>query len=316
MPKNSPFLGANLKVVILSILAATTFWFFNALNKNYSARINYPIFFSFERDSVVIMNPIKDEIILDVSSGGWNLLRKTFLFNITPLTIPLNNPTGTKYLSRETLLPLVIEQLGDLTLNAMVTDTLFFDIDKKVSRKVRIVLDSLDLPLAENFRLTSPIQILPDSVIVTGPKVLINKLPDAYVFSISRQNINQNFDRKVLVNLPDAKKMIASPDEIQVKFEVSEFVVGGRKVNVFTTNFPKNFNVVLSDSTVDVNYLVSKENQDQVLSTDFIIAVDYSQLKKRDSLVVPTIVQFPTIVDRVELAPDTLKIVYGIKKNL
>jgi hypothetical protein len=219
-------------------------------------------------------------------------------------------------LSRETLLPLVIEQLGDLTLNAMVTDTLFFDIDKKISRKVRIALDSLDLPLAENFRLTSPIQILPDSVIVTGPKVLINKLPDAYVFSISRQNINQNFDRKVLVNLPDAKKMIASPDEIQVKFEVSEFVVGGRKVNVFTTNFPKNFNVVLSDSTVDVNYLVSKENQDQVLSTDFIIAVDYSQLKKRDSLVVPTIVQFPTIVDRVELAPDTLKIVYGIKKNL
>lgn len=308
-------MGANLKVVILSILAATTFWFFNALNKNYSARISYPVDFDFDRDSVVIMNPIKDEIILDVSSGGWNLLRKTFLFNITPLNIPLSNPVDTKYLSRENLLPFVTEQLGDLTLNALITDTMFFDIEKKISKKVRISFDSMELPLAENHRLVSSIKILPDSTVITGPKVLINKLPDEYVFSIPRQNINQNFDRKVLLSLPDNKKMIASPDEVQVQFEVAEFVMDNRKVKVFATNVPNNIDFTLNDSIVVISYSVKKEIKDQVLSTDFIIAVDYSQLKKRDSLAVPKLMQYPPIVDEVKLEPDTLKVVYGIKRG-
>jgi hypothetical protein len=197
----------------------------------------------------------------------------------------------------------------------MVTDSLFFDIEQKISKKVKLVLDSLELPIAENFRLTSPIFIQPDSVVITGPKVFINKLPDEYAFSLFRENINQNFDRLVIINLPDSKKMFAVPDEVMVKFEVSEFVTDTRKAKVFTTNFPENMVYELKDSIVDVNYLVTKKNQDQVLSTDFIIAVDYSQLKKRDTLVVPTIIQFPTSVQQVELSPDTLKIVYGIKKR-
>ena len=36
------------RVVALCILGATTFWFFNALNKQYATRINYPIEFLYD----------------------------------------------------------------------------------------------------------------------------------------------------------------------------------------------------------------------------------------------------------------------------
>ena len=68
----------NWKVILLSIIGAATFWFFNALNKNYDARISYPLSFSFDRDSVIVVEPLAEEVKIDVTSGGWNLLRKTF----------------------------------------------------------------------------------------------------------------------------------------------------------------------------------------------------------------------------------------------
>ncbi len=107
----------NWKVVLLSIIGATTFWFFNALNKDYDARISYPIEFQFDRDSVVIMQPLPTTLSIDVSSGGWNLLRKTFWFNVTPIQIVLENPTEIGFYTRNSLMPIVSDQLDELKIN-------------------------------------------------------------------------------------------------------------------------------------------------------------------------------------------------------
>ena len=92
--------GNNWRAILLSVLAATTFWFFNALNKNYSTRLNYPLGFSFTRDSVVVVNPLPDKVVVDVSGGGWNLMRKTFLFSATPILLQLDNPTEIKFFTK------------------------------------------------------------------------------------------------------------------------------------------------------------------------------------------------------------------------
>jgi hypothetical protein len=45
--------GSDIKVVVMCLLAATTFWFLNALNKDYSTRITYPVRFEYD-DSVYV----------------------------------------------------------------------------------------------------------------------------------------------------------------------------------------------------------------------------------------------------------------------
>ncbi|MFW5761296.1 MAG: hypothetical protein ACOCXH_09975, partial [Cyclobacteriaceae bacterium] len=158
------------KIIALCFLGATIFWFFNALNKQYTASIRYPVDFVFDRDSTVLVNTLPDEIRLIVSGGGWDLLRKTFWFDIEPVTIDLENPTETEYLSRDFLTPLVREQVTQIEINEVLNDTIPIHIEKKISKTIPIKVDTARLQLAEGLKIVSDITLEPDSVTVTGPE--------------------------------------------------------------------------------------------------------------------------------------------------
>ena len=147
------------KVIFLCLVTATTFWFFRSLNGQYTTRINYPIQFEYDRDSLVAVEVLPDRLLIDVTSGGWNLLRKTYAFDIKPVSIYLENPVGTRYLAGASLFPMIADQFSDLKLNYVVTDTIFIYLEPQISRVVAIELDSTTFSFAENHRMTSPMSV-------------------------------------------------------------------------------------------------------------------------------------------------------------
>ncbi len=309
MAKSSPFTGGNLKVVLLSVLAATTFWFFSALNKNYNARINYPLEFEFQRDSVVIMSPLPPDVQLDVSSGGWNLLRKTFWFNVTPILITLDNPTDVKFLTRSSILPIISDQLTDLDLNFVLTDTLFINVEEKVQRKIKVAVDSSRIPVAANYRLVSSIEIEPDSINVIGPVSLVNSMPEVYTLNIDRRNIDDNFRRNIDIQLPNENLMLSQPDEVNVLFNVAEFTNVTLPISVERENFPTDSSAWLKDSIVYVNYWIRSNQLQSVTPDSFAIMADYAMAK--DSFLLPVMLSFPESIEDLEYLPDTLSLGYG-----
>ncbi len=311
MAKKSPFLGGNLKVVILSLVAATTFWFFNALNKNYDARINYPLEFEFARDSVVIVEELPDEVLIDVSSGGWNLLRKTFWFSVLPVVITLDNPADVKFLTRSSLIPIISDQILDLELNFLLTDTLFINVEHKVQKRVALNVDSLRIPLADNHRLVSPIRITPDTITVVGPASRISALPENLKIDIPRRNINSDFDRDVDVELPDGSLMTSQPEDVRIQFAVAEFTNVTLPVNLDQLNFPEDSSAYLEDSIIYVNYWVKADELNTVKPEDFVISADYTMIIRKDSTLLPILLESPTNAYDMEYFPDTLRISYA-----
>lgn len=311
MAKKSPFLGGNLKVVILSLVAATTFWFFNALNKNYDARINYPLEFEFVRDSVVIVDELPDEVLIDVSSGGWNLLRKTFWFSVLPVVITLDNPADVKFLTRSSLIPIISDQILDLELNFLLTDTLFINVEHKMQKRLVVDVDSLRIPLADNHRVVSPIRITPDTITVEGPSSRINALPESLKIDIPRRNINGDFDREVDIELPEGRLMIAQPEEVNIKFAVAEFTNVTLPVNLDRLNFPEDSSAYLTDSIIYVNYWVRADELSTVKPEDFVISADYTMMISKDSTLMPILLESPINAYNMEYFPDTLRISYA-----
>ena len=173
------------RVVLLCLLAGTTFWVLNALNKSYTTKINYPITFLVDNlDSLVVVEELPEKIEIDVSGGGWNLLRKTYWFNINPINIPLNNPTQVKYILGSSLVPLIAEQLSEVSLNYVATDTLFIDIEKRIKKKVGVVVDSMQIDVNPPYRIISNISIDPDSISFEGPTSLVEALSDSILLSL------------------------------------------------------------------------------------------------------------------------------------
>lgn len=313
MPITKLFLaifGNNWRAILLSVVAATTFWFFNALNKNYSTRLNYPLDFSFSRDSVVVASPLPNRVLVDVSGGGWNLMRKTFLLSAGSILIQLDNPTEIKFLTRATLLPMLTEQLSGLTLDFVVTDTLFIDIQPKITKQVRIKVDSASVPLENGFRLVSPITISPDTVSIEGPKSMIDTLSDTYVMTFNENGIDYDYDDEIDIDyLTD---LIASdPNEVTVTFDVDEFAQSLVSIPIEAANFPEDSSIYLADSTIDISYTSLERDLDKVRVSDFSVIADLTMLNERDSIILPILVAFPTYVMELELQPDSLKVVYA-----
>lgn len=299
------------KVVLLSLLGATTFWLFNELNKEYTTRLIYPLELNFERESVVVMQPLPESIKVDVSGGGWNLLRRTFiLFNPTPLNIDLDNPTFIRFYSRSALLPIVRDQLSELKVNYLMTDTLYFHIEEKLTKKVAIKIDSSTIQMRDNYRIISQINTSLDSIEFTGPKSFIDSLQSTFVLSVSETSIDDDFDESLDIPLADEDLISVLPDEVQVNFEVERFDRLSVPVSFDVLNFPEDSSALPAFDQIEVKFTVRQSQSRDYQPSDFGITVDYNLLDELDSTIFPIMIYFPEEAIEIDMVPDTVKVIY------
>ncbi len=301
-------INENIKVVILAVGVATTFWFFNALSKNYDKIINYPLLFEFERDSVVVVDPLPTQIKIDVSSGGWTLLRKTFWFNATPIKIELNNPTDIKYLTKSSLLPVISNQLKELKINYLLTDTLYINIEPLENKKVALLLDSTFIDLEANHRITSNITLTPDSVTIFGPRSIIQNVRSPYFLKIPEEDIDENFDEFVNVPLERKAIMRSVPARVNAKFDVKEFAFISYDVGIEPMNFPSDSSKYLESPQAKVSFWIEKSLEDNISFSDFNITADLSMLQKRDTTVPLMLMFFPEDALDIKIEPEFIKV--------
>ncbi len=300
------------KVVALCIIAATTFWFFNALNKNdYNTIINYPIKFSYvnPNDSLITVNPPPEKIGIDVSGRGWVLFRKTFWFNFDPINIELPSPADTRFLTRASLLPIADQQLSDLKVNNVIEDTLFLQIENKVSKKMGIVIDSADLSLEENYHLNSTISIIPDSILVSGPSSIIASLPDQLNLTIEEEEIDENFEERISAMVLDGSLISYYPKDVEVKFNVAEFIRKSHSHNIDFISFPEEAGISVSDSSINVSYWLPKDRESEFKSADFRLFANFEMLNPTDSTIGLEISAPTDWIKDIQLNPKSISIV-------
>ena len=287
-------------------MGAATFWLFRALNKSHSALISYPIEFVFNIDSTVVMNPLPTTIKIDVSSGGWNLFRRTLIFSIDPIKVELDNPSEVNFLTQSFLSPIVEDQLKGLTINYIVTDTLFLSIERKITKRMRLKVDSLSLPLEEDHQLISNITIQPDHVVLIGPESIINSFETDFYITLDENNIDEDFNGRVEVPIVFEDLIQSDPSEVNVSFEVNKFKNVKIGVPIILQNFPSNRVTTLLDSIVNVNYRVKESFKEEFSSEDFYVVLDYDFLKT-DSLGVPVLIKYPDTLRTVSMDPQKVR---------
>ena len=310
MGKRLPKVHSNWKVVLLSLTVATTFWFFNALSKNYEAEVVYPLQFEFSQDSVVVVDPLPEYIRLEVSGGGWDLLRRTTKIGAKPVIIQLDNPTEVKLLPKNNLQRIISEQMKEVTVQFILTDSLFINIEPKVSRKVVLKIDSASIQLEDDYRITSPIQLLTDTVEISGPESLVKQLRTPYLIEIEEKDLDSDFSESIKVPLPNASIMKAIPAEVEISFQVEEFKRVTYQIPIEKLNFDQNPNATLADSLVSVTFTVAESKEDLISVSDFNVTADLLLLNQSDSTVNLIPVLLPDDADNIVFETERSKVFF------
>ncbi len=301
--------SAEFPVVALCFLAATTFWFLNALNKEYTTRIAYPIAFDYDKETIISTQPLPTKITLNVTGYGWTLLRKTLGIDAKPVVYRFENPLKTAFLTGTGLLPSVTEQLKEAHINYVENDTILVGFDRRESKKVALQIDSSQVDLRENHFITSPVRLVPDTVTFEGPEKTIEQLPDVLVLNVPGKNIDDAYEDEITVNYTQDPLIHLSTGTVSVRFDVSEFVpqIIEIPVNALRISATKTLKLPIRDA--EIEYWVTPENTSNVSAQDFEVVADLSQWNKKDSTLPLTLTKKPELVRNAILRTPSVKLV-------
>jgi hypothetical protein len=216
------FNRTNWRAVVLCFLAAALFWVFNALSKPYAANIAFPLQISFDAERYAPASELPTRLTMNVSGNGWDLLRKQLGMRMPLLTVPIDRPTETRKLATASLLPVLASQLGGLTINFPVTDSIRFQIEARDRHRFKVAVVADKVAFRGNLGRVSQIVVLPDSVEVEGPTSLLHALPDSLVVSLPATRITENYRERHEVDLPSEGLLTIRPETVEVLFEVAE----------------------------------------------------------------------------------------------
>ncbi|MTI33360.1 hypothetical protein [Xanthovirga aplysinae] len=308
--------GRNWKVITLCMLTATTFWFFNALNKPYSTVIDYPLKFEYDTEGLVTVNELPNKLRVNISGGGWSLLKQSLGINRKTLIVPLDRPTQRNFIVGEELNPIIHDQLDPLQANYVVTDTLFVHIEKLAKRTLPVKVNKTSISLREGYRIVSPVRFRPAIVTFTGPVSIIKNLPDTVLIDIPEKEIDeQDYIEAVnLPRLPGDELLTPSTTKVEVSFETDRFTKLTRIVPLRQLNFPADSSIYLADTLGILSFVIQQEFLDQLDTARFDVLADFGMFNETDSTIKLEITRAPNFILDLKVEPSAVKVTYAKKK--
>ncbi|QHL88287.1 hypothetical protein GU926_12930 [Nibribacter ruber] len=289
-------------------MTATTFWVLNSLNKSYIARISYPIQFVYDQRQLVPVKPLPEEVMVSVTGKGWKLLRKNLMFQVKPAELSIRGLPYVKRLPGAALRPAIANALDGLELNYVATDTLYFDFDHLITRKIPLGIDTAQVRIGPGFTYGGQLRIQPDSVAFTGPKQIISMFPSPYPLAPPEAALQSSFKGELPLLYDFTELVKANISKAQVQFAVLPLDKLEVVVQPVLKNFPPKYRLAYLNGPVKVKYAFHPRNRGLIEAAQFEVTLDYAQYNAADSSIVPTITQKPTGIRQASIAPGKVKI--------
>ena len=301
----------NIRVIVLSIAAAATFWFLNALNDNYSTTLRYPIKFNFDQEKYIALEELPKDIQINVSGLGWNLFRNSLGIKVTPLYFKLENPAEIKKILGSSLLATLSDQLDEFQVNFILTESLFINIDKRATRTYLLGVDSVAIQLNQDYWITSPIQFFPDSVNLTGPESYLDNFKDSIIVTIPQNDIDQNYNEDIPIEFENSRLITRDPPTMNIKFSVEKYRKAEMLIPVIFENIPEKSKVKLASENAKLSYLVAESKAESLTPEQFEIIANFKKINKADSTVPISVKNYPSFLRKVKLDTALFKIIYN-----
>jgi hypothetical protein len=283
----------NWKAIVLCLFAATVFWFFNALNKNYSANISFPVAFDYDQEKYIPVRSLPTSIRMNVSGLGWDLLRRSSGLKVPPLVIPLERPTDVQKIVGSTLPALFSTQLEGLQINFVLTDTVHIEMDQRIRRKIWLTLDSVNRYLDPDFGFVNTIRITPDTIWLEGPQRIVNALPDSLSLTLPRGGIDKNFEDEVEVVLNHNELIKRDPPVVQVSFQVERMIEVRDTLRLELINIPPRLKPSYDITEVQCTYRLPTSLSKTMLGDSLRAIVDFKNLSPGVHKIAPQITGLP-----------------------
>jgi hypothetical protein len=269
------------------------FWFFNALNKNYTTSISFPLSFEYDRDSFVSVRPLPVSVRINVTGIGWNLFRRSVGIRVPPLVIPLERPGEVRKIVGSTLPAFFANQLADFQINFVITDTLHVAIEPKQSRRLAVRVPIPTNLFQNGYVMTSDVNVSPDSITLVGPQTLVSGLADPVTLQLTQREIDEDFSESIDVRFLNDELIQRQPAAVRVSFRVDKLIEVSDSATLDFINAPNDVRAVERTKKVPCKVAIPERMLTGFVSDSLRAVIDLSDFKRGEAKVLPQLRGLP-----------------------
>ncbi|PXY01018.1 hypothetical protein DF185_10200 [Marinifilum breve] len=314
----------KLLVYLFFVGLSTIFWFLNALSKEYTTSINYPVYYmNFPKDKV-LTNDLPKKLNLRVNAYGFDLLRyklsTAFLSNPFDVNKYTNNRiTGSSLNSYNLLTSNITERIEKelstgIRLEAISPDTIRFQFSPILEKKVPVVLD-LKLNYEQQFMKGGTILPEFDSVLVKGPQSLLDSVRFAKTEPLELLGLKKSTEKEI--DFEKIEGVSFSPKKLTVNIPVERFTEANKNVSIKVDNLPDSVLLRLFPGDVKLSYFVGMNKYENITEDHFDVRVDYLEAAQGDGNKLKVeLKRSPDFVSNVRFYPQTVTFLIEKRKSV
>ncbi|MEA1885649.1 MAG: CdaR family protein [Bacteroidota bacterium] len=311
----------NVAVFSFFLLLSFIFWFINALSKNITGSVNFPVRYINFPENLALVNELPDKLSLEMKGPGYSVLKARISGNKTPLVIDVNN-SGLSVKDEETELEFYIysynlresfsrQVRSDFDINSITPDTINFIFDKVIRKKVPVRPD-VKVNTQRQFMINGNIASDPDSVEISGPRAVIDTIDHVKTEYHEYNQVNEEISRNI--NIESIRKVGISHKKAEITIPVEQFTEEIIEVPVVILNEPDTAIVRLFPDMVNVHFNIALSDYNRIQEIPLEAVVDMKGINVRtiERLTVE-LVKLPDFISNVRYNPKQVE--YIIEKK-
>ncbi|SDS84599.1 YbbR-like protein [Gillisia sp. Hel1_33_143] len=306
--KRGPF-----KTFLFFLGFSTMVWIFVQFSKEYTEAVELPIsYINVPKDKILSPeNPSK--LDLRVKENGLHIAFNRLFPKVLYLDVSDSKMENGKLIyNLEEQKSALLSQLNlEYDKAEFLKKTLNISYQQREVKKVPI-RSNLELDFAVGYSALDDVEFQPDSIMVSGPKGILDTLSEVQTKELRLENINNDISGTVNLDTAKLERLTFYQTKIDYTLRTDKFTEGKVQVSIDLVNVPEGMNVVIFPKEVTVIYQVSLKKFNSVKKEDFRVMADFKNAVNSDGYLLVQLTEQPPQVNNVRL--NEKKIQFVIKR--
>jgi len=309
----SSFKSKKINVFLLFVLLSFVVLIVLKLSNTYTNTITFEINKIQIPEKHLVLNNHSQKLHITLRSQGFNLLK--YYFNKPQINIDFSqhitrNKDFYVWNKHQGFSELNLQFSKNEEIISITPDTLKFRYDVNAIKKVPVKLQA-KLQFIKGFDLLDSIKIVPDSIKIIGPEILVSEIAFIETDSIEIKEVKSDINSVIKLKLPTNKNgnLSFSNTKVAIHGDVDKFTEGHLKVPVNVINIPENLTIKYFPKKLYVTYYTSLSNYAKVQASDFEIVCDYNKLKNGSDFLIPEIAKKAEKVKHIKLSHEHIEFI-------
>jgi hypothetical protein len=276
----------NTAILVLCVGIAAFLWLLIKLSDNYNWRVPVTLNYSNLPDDRVAVRALPSKSEVMVNATGFKILLARF--RIIKITLPIAYRDN---MSQPFVLASTLENelAGDLPpgyeLLSFSPDTIYLQFEKKISKKVPIVINGTTT-YAKQYEGRGKPTISPDFIVVSGPESILDTLHVWYTEPLLFKELTESKKGEIALQKPYYNSVSLEQTKVIYSIEVEAFTQLVREIEIELVNVPGKKQITPYPKTVKVFVHVGLSNLEAARNANITATADFENVNlKKDRFV-------------------------------